>query len=91
MVVQDITVVDLDSLDLTEDIKEYIGDFYDAYNDSYHRYYPDENWTYMPESIKEKINEELKTCGVKFPEVMYRDVKHPDGYFNYYILFHINW
>lgn len=88
---QSVIVVDANGLNLSEDTYDTLADHYAVHNGSYHRYYPDDNWTYIAPDVKAEVNAALLAIGLEFPEVMYRPVGSPEGYFNYYILLHFSW
>lgn len=74
-----VTVVD--ASDLPRGVVEELSCFYEASNDSYHRYYPAADWDYVEPELKEKINARLKELGVSFPE----SLEH------FHVLLHFNW
>lgn len=85
--VQNLLVVEVNSLNLSQNGYDKLSDFYEACSDTYHRYYPDKSWNYLDEDVKKEVNLALQKC-IVFPDVMYRPVDHPDGYYNWYILLH---
>jgi hypothetical protein len=89
--VETLQVVEASTLDLSNDLYDYLADFYEISNSSYHRYYPDDKWDYIPKDKKDIINQKLKEAGVEFPDVLYREPSHPDGYFSFYILLYFDW
>lgn len=65
------TIVDVRELNLSEKDYDTIADFYEISNDSYYRYYPHNTWTYIPQEIKNRINEKLISLGVVFEDDTY--------------------
>lgn len=89
--VENIQVVTVRDLKLPNELYDELACNYEVNDGSYHRYYPSEEWTRFSKEQKDIINQKLKELGVIFPEVLYRDVRHPDGYFSFYILLYFDW
>jgi len=90
-VIELVQVVDITAVAFDIDLQEELAVAFEASNDSYHRYYPHESWTHIDEETKQTLNEVLLGVGVVFPDVLYRPPKHPDGYYNFYVLLNISW
>lgn len=52
-------VIDSNELDLTMDEYDYLAEFYEATNDSYHRFYPFDDDPYMEIELHKKISDML--------------------------------
>ena len=91
MKIKQVTVVSMLELDIPLKIYDTIGDYYEAGNDTYHRYYPSAIHKDFDSRVKQDFNIHLVELGVKFPEVLHRAPGHPDGYFSFYILLHFSW
>lgn len=84
-------MVVVDAYDLTKfgldyDAYDALQEHYEASNDTYHRYYPGDNWKYIKDDVKQQVNQALITMGVPFPDVLERPVGHPNGYYQFHVL-----
>lgn len=64
-------VIDVLSLELDEDTYDYLADFYEVGNDSYHRYYLSDDWNYINQDVKEILNCKLEDKGILADDVKY--------------------
>jgi hypothetical protein len=69
-----------DWLKMPHPMDDEVAVFYEAGNDSYHRWYPHESWDYPGAELKQQVNEWLLEQGMEIEE---------DKYF--YVLIHISW
>lgn len=70
-----------DWLKMSHPLDDEVAAFYEAGNDSYHRWYPREDWDYPGAELKQKVNEWLLKQGM--------EIDPDDKYF--YVLIHISW
>jgi hypothetical protein len=70
-----------DWLKMPNSFSDDIAAFFEAPNDSYHRWYPGLDWTYPGAELKEKVNNWLLEQGMEIDE--------NNKYF--YVLIHISW
>lgn len=68
-----------DASDMPGDIQDELAVFYEVANDSYHRWYPKDDWNYPGAELKKRVNEWLRANGME------EDLK--DEYFNVLIRF----
>ena len=67
MAVEQVLVVRVEELNLSIDTYENLANFYEASNDTYHRYYPESSWDYIKPTIKNELNDALQKVTI-FPE-----------------------
>jgi len=81
MKIKKVTVIDVDELNLSNDDNDNLNEHYEVLNDSYHRFYSDDD--YMSKPLHEKIIKHLKDNHVITDEFLNNEYN--------YILLHFNW
>lgn len=75
------TIQVFDWLKMPSDIQDDVAAFFEASDDSYHRWYPDDSWNYPNKELKAKVNKWLLENGM----VIAPNKKY------FHVLIHVSW